>query len=150
MTAPRIRVVIAEDQRMVLGALAALLSLEEDIDVVAQASDGTEALAMALAHQPDVLVTDVEMPGMSGLDVALQLQAQGRTKVIVLTNFARAGYLRRALEAGVSGYVLKAQPADELAEACEAAAATGDPGFTDKLKDWFTQWATFGWFVRPA
>jgi two-component system response regulator DesR len=117
MTAPRIRVVIAEDQRMVLGALAALLSLEEDIDVVAQASDGTEALAMALAHQPDVLVTDVEMPGMSGLDVALQLQAQGRTKVIVLTNFARAGYLRRALEAGVSGYVLKAQPADELAEA---------------------------------
>jgi two-component system response regulator DesR len=101
----------------VLGALAALLSLEEDIDVVAQASDGTEALAMALAHQPDVLVTDVEMPGMSGLDVALQLQAQGRTKVIVLTNFARAGYLRRALEAGVSGYVLKAQPADELAEA---------------------------------
>ncbi|HEX3838123.1 MAG TPA: response regulator transcription factor [Steroidobacteraceae bacterium] len=117
MTAPRIRVVIAEDQRMVLGALAALLSLEDDIDVVAQATDGCEAVALARAHQPDVLITDVEMPRMSGLDVALQLQDQSRTRVIVLTNFARAGYLRRALEAGVSGYVLKAQPANELADA---------------------------------
>jgi two-component system response regulator DesR len=102
---------------MVLGALAALLSLEADIDVVAQASDGTEALAMVRTHQPDVLITDVEMPHGSGLDVALQLKDQSRTRVIVLTNFSRAGYLRRALEAGVSGYVLKAQPANELAEA---------------------------------
>jgi two-component system response regulator DesR len=117
MSAVRIRVVLAEDQRMVLGALAALLFLEGDIDVVAQASDGTEALTMVRAHQPDVLITDVEMPGMSGLDVAQQLKDQTRTKVIVLTNFARTGYLRRALEAGVSGYVLKAQPADELADA---------------------------------
>jgi two-component system, NarL family, response regulator DesR len=117
MSAHRIRVVIAEDQCMVLGALAALLSLEPDIDVVAQAGDGTEALAMVRTHQPDVLVTDVEMPRMSGLDVARQLQTQSQTKVIVLTNFARAGYLRRALEAGVSGYVLKAQPANELADA---------------------------------
>jgi two-component system response regulator DesR len=117
MTAPKISVVIAEDQRMVLGALAALLSLEEDIDVVAQATDGAAALAMVLEHQPDVLITDVEMPGMSGLDVARLLQGQSQTRVIVLTNFARAGYLRRALEAGVSGYVLKAQPADELADA---------------------------------
>jgi two-component system response regulator DesR len=84
---------------------------------VAQASDGTEALAMTRAYLPDVLITDVEMPGMAGLDVALQLRDQSWTKVIVLTNFARAGYLRRALEAGVSGYVLKAQPADELADA---------------------------------
>ena len=102
---------------MVLGALAALLSLESDIEVVAQACNGTEALALVLAHLPDVLITDVEMPGATGLDVALQLQGQSRTKVIVLTNFARAGYLRRALEAGVSGYVLKAQPANELADA---------------------------------
>ena len=117
MTARRIRVVIAEDERMVLGALAALLSLEHDIEVVAQASDGTAALAMVREHQPDVLITDVEMPGMSGLDVARLLQGQTQARVIVLTNFARAGYLRRALEAGVSGYVLKAQPAEELAEA---------------------------------
>jgi two-component system response regulator DesR len=117
MSAQRIRVVIAEDQRMVLGALAALLSLEGDIVVVAEASDGPEALAMVRTHQPDVLITDVEMPGASGLDVAQQLQGQSRTKVIVLTNFARAGYLRRALAAGVNGYVLKAQPAHELADA---------------------------------
>jgi two-component system, NarL family, response regulator DesR len=117
MTAHKIRVVIAEDQRMVLGALAALLSLEDDIEVVAQAADGTGALAMVREHQPDVLITDVEMPLMSGLDVARLLQGQTAARVIVLTNFARAGYLRRALEAGVSGYVLKAQPAHELADA---------------------------------
>jgi two-component system response regulator DesR len=117
MTANRIRVVIAEDQRMVLGALAALLSLEDDIEVVAQASDGTAALAMVREHQPDVLITDVEMPGMSGLDVAQLLRGKTQARVIVLTNFARAGYLRRALAAGVSGYVLKAQPASELADA---------------------------------
>lgn len=102
---------------MVLGALAALLSLEDDIEVVAQASDGAAALAMVREHQPDVLITDVEMPQMSGLDVALSLRGQRQVRVIVLTNFARAGYLRRALEAGVSGYVLKAQPANELADA---------------------------------
>jgi two-component system response regulator DesR len=113
----KIRVVIAEDQRMVLGALAALLSLEPDIEVVAQASDGNTALAMVSQHQPDVLITDVEMPLLSGLDVAQSLQGKTRARVIVLTNFARAGYLRRALEAGVTGYVLKAQPANELAEA---------------------------------
>jgi two-component system response regulator DesR len=100
---------------MVLGALAALLSLENDIEVVAQASDGTSALAMVREHRPDVLITDVEMPLMSGLDVARLLQGQTQTRVIVLTNFGRAGYLRRALEAGASGYVLKAQPAEELA-----------------------------------
>lgn len=117
MSAHRIRVVLAEDQRMVLGALAALLSLEDDIEVVAQAGDGTAALAMVREHQPDVLITDVEMPLMSGLDVARLLQGQTHVRIIVLTNFARAGYLRRALEAGVSGYVLKAQPASELANA---------------------------------
>jgi two-component system response regulator DesR len=117
MSARRIRVVIAEDERMVLGALAALLSLEHDIEVVAQADDGAAALAMVREHQPDVLITDVEMPQMSGLDVARLLQGRTQTRVIVLTNFGRAGYLRRALEAEVSGYVLKAQPASALAEA---------------------------------
>jgi two-component system response regulator DesR len=117
VSAAKITVVIAEDQRMVLGALAALLSLERDIDVVAQATDGHAALALVREHRPDVLITDVEMPGRSGLDVARVLQSETRTRVIVLTNFARAGYLRRALEAGASGYVLKAQPAEELADA---------------------------------
>jgi two-component system, NarL family, response regulator DesR len=111
------RVVIAEDERMVLGALAALLSLERDIEVVAQVSDGPQALAAIERHDPDILITDIEMPAMSGLDVASRLQGRCRTRVIVLTTFARAGYLRRALEAGVYGYVLKARPASELAEA---------------------------------
>jgi two-component system, NarL family, response regulator DesR len=114
----RTRVVIAEDERMVLGALTALLALERDIEVVEQASDGPRALAAIEHHDPDILITDVEMPGgMSGLDVASLLQGRSRTRVIVLTTFARAGYLRRALEAGVYGYVLKARPASELAEA---------------------------------
>ena len=113
----RIRVVIAEDQRMVLGALAALLSLERDIDVVAQVSDGPQALAAVARYEPDILITDIEMPGMSGLDVASRLQGRSSTRVIVLTTFARSGYLRRALEAGVYGYVLKARPATTLADA---------------------------------
>lgn len=115
MSVRKIRVVIAEDQRMLLGALAALLSLEPDIEVVGQAGDGSVALTLVREQQPDVLITDVEMPQISGLDVALALK--GEVRVMVLTNFARAGYLRRALEAGVSGYVLKAQPAEELADA---------------------------------
>lgn len=117
MMGSKITVVIAEDQRMVLGALTALLSLEDDIHVVGQAGDGAAALALVREHEPDVLITDVEMPGMSGLEVALALQGRSSTRVVVLSNFARAGYLRRALEAGVSGYLLKAQPADELAAA---------------------------------
>lgn len=112
-----IRVVIAEDQGMVLGALAALLALEHDIEVVAQANNGTVALAAVQRYEPDILITDVEMPGLSGLDVAGMLHGRSRVRVIVLTTFARAGYLRRALEAGVYGYVLKAQPASQLADA---------------------------------
>src|SRR5262245_51890527 len=112
-----IRIVLAEDQSMVLGALAALLALEHDIDVVAQVTDGQAALNAAREFRPDVIVTDIEMPGMSGLDVADRLSGHPTIRVIVLTTFARAGYLRRALDAGVSGYVLKAQPASELADA---------------------------------
>jgi two-component system, NarL family, response regulator DesR len=112
-----IRVVIAEDQTMVLGALAALLEMESDIDVVAQAANGREALRAVLAHRPDVLITDIEMPEMTGLDVAAELKKYAVTRVIILTTFARPGYLRRALEAGASGYLLKDRPARELAEA---------------------------------
>lgn len=109
-----IRVVLAEDQAMVLGAFARLLGLEPDLDVVATATDGPSALAAVRRLDPDVLLTDVEMPGASGLDVAAAL-AGGRTRVVVVTTFARSGYLRRALDAGVAGYVLKDAPIEELA-----------------------------------
>jgi len=113
-----IRVVIAEDQVMVLGALAALLEIEGDIGVVAQSRNGKEALAAVLEHKPDVFITDIEMPEMTGLDVAGELKRRHTgTRVIILTTFARAGYLRRSLEAGASGYLLKDMPAQELAEA---------------------------------
>lgn len=114
----QIRVVIAEDQGMVLGALAALLEIEGDITVVARARNGKEALRAVLAHRPDVFITDIEMPEMTGLDVAVELKRQHKdTRVIILTTFARAGYLRRALDAGASGYLLKDMRAEELAEA---------------------------------
>ena len=113
-----IRVVLAEDQGMVLGALAALLEIEGDIRVLAQARNGKEALRSVLEHRPDVFITDIEMPEMTGLDVAAELKRRRTgTRVIILTTFARAGYLRRALEAGASGYLLKDMRAEELAEA---------------------------------
>ena len=113
-----IRVVIAEDQGMVLGALAALLEIEGDIKVTAKARDGKEALEAVLTHKPDVFITDIEMPLMSGLDVATELKRRRTgTRVVIVTTFARAGYLRRALEAGANGYLLKDMPAEELAEA---------------------------------
>jgi two-component system response regulator DesR len=113
-----IRVLIAEDQSMVLGALAALLDIEDDIEVVGKARDGHEALALAARTKPDVVLTDIEMPQMTGLDLAAELRktGDGRPRVIILTTFARPGYLRRALEAGASGYLLKDAPAEKLAD----------------------------------
>ncbi len=113
-----IRVIVAEDQGMVLGALAALLETEADIDVVALAHDGREAVSLALEHRPDVLLTDIEMPHLTGLEVAAELKRlKLQTRVIILTTFARGGYLRRALEAGANGYLLKDSPPDMLANA---------------------------------
>jgi two-component system response regulator DesR len=113
-----IRVLIAEDQALVLGALAALLEIEGDIEVVGQARNGTEALDMVRSLRPDVLLTDIEMPQMTGLDLAAELKRQqAPVRVIIVTTFARQGYLRRALEAGVSGYLLKDSPAAQLADA---------------------------------
>jgi len=112
----KIRVVIAEDQEMVLGALAALLDMEDDIAVVAQARDGKQALEAVRTHKPDVLITDIEMPEMTGLDAASALKGSS-TRVIMVTTFARPGYLRRAMDAGANGYLLKARPARELADA---------------------------------
>ncbi|MBV9183427.1 MAG: response regulator transcription factor [Acidobacteria bacterium] len=114
----KIRVVIAEDQGMVLGALATLLEIETDIAVVARAKHGAEALTAVLEHKPEIFLTDIEMPEMSGLDVAAELKRRHwPTKVIILTTFARAGYLRRALEAGAAGYLLKDMAAEKLADA---------------------------------
>ncbi len=113
----KIRVLIAEDQSMVLGALAALLETEDDIEVVGQARDGEEALALAAKLRPDVVLTDIEMPKRTGLEVASALKGQSRTRVIILTTFARPGYLRRALDSGVVGYLLKDAPAATLANA---------------------------------
>ena len=113
-----IRVVIAEDQAMVLGALAALLEIEGDIEVVGRAHDGEAALAICTEQKPDVLLTDIEMPKLTGLELAAAVRrAQLATRVIILTTFARGGYLRRALEAGASGYLLKDSPAEQLANA---------------------------------
>lgn len=107
---------------MVLGALAALLDLQPDIEVVAQVEDGEAGLAAVLEHGPDVLVTDIEMPKMTGLELAAAVNEERKrgavpTRVVVLTTFARSGYLRRALVAGASGYLLKDAPASQLAEA---------------------------------
>ncbi|MEP7001085.1 MAG: response regulator transcription factor [bacterium] len=113
-----IRVIVAEDQALVLGALVALLEIESDITVVARARDGREAVALCAEHRPDVLLTDIEMPHLSGLAVASELQRSGSsTRVIIVTTFARAGYLRRALEAGASGYLLKDSSPEVLADA---------------------------------
>ncbi|MFD9738795.1 response regulator transcription factor [Umezawaea sp. NPDC059074] len=113
-----IRVVLAEDQGMVLGAFASLLDLQPDIEVVAGVSDGDAALVAVAEHRPDVLLTDIEMPGRSGLDVAAELRRRDDpTRVLIVTTFARGGYLRRAMDAGVLGYVLKDAPIAELVDA---------------------------------
>ncbi len=119
-----IHVLIAEDQGMVRGALATLLALEDDIDVVAQCSRGDEVVAVALAAQPDVALLDIEMPGLDGLQAAALLhQALPACTIIILTTFGRPGYLRRAMEAGATGFVVKDGPADQLAVSIRRAVA---------------------------
>lgn len=109
-----IRIVIAEDQELLLGALGSLLNLEDDMEVVGQASNGEEALALVHQLRPDVCIMDIEMPGKSGLEAAEALKTFG-CKIIILTTFARSGYLERALNADVCGYLLKDSPSEELA-----------------------------------
>jgi len=113
-----IRVLLAEDQAMVRGALAALLSREQDIEVVAEVARGDEVVQAALASQPDVALLDIEMPGGDGLAAAQALQkARPSCRSVILTTFGRSGYLRRAMESGVVGFLLKDAPAAELAVA---------------------------------
>ena len=112
-----IRVLLAEDQAMIREALAALLSFEEDIEVVAQVGRGDEVVRAALESKPDVALLDIEMPGMDGLTAAAELRRQSPgTKVVILTTFGRPGYLRRAMESGVSAFIVKDSPADKLAQ----------------------------------
>lgn len=109
-----IKIIIAEDQRMLLGALGSLLSLEDDMEVVGQASNGLEAISLVKKLQPDICIMDIEMPEKTGLEAAEELKGCG-CKVIILTTFARSGYFQRALKAGVKGYLLKDSPSEELA-----------------------------------
>ena len=113
----QIRVLLAEDQAMIREALAALLSFEDDIEVVAQVGRGDEVTMAARAATPDVALLDIEMPGMDGLAAAAALSRDNPDiKIIILTTFSRPGYLRRAMESGVSGFILKDSPADKLAQ----------------------------------
>jgi two-component system response regulator DesR len=115
---PVIRVLIAEDQGMVRGALTSLLTLEPDIEVVAEVSRGDEVLVAVQGTQPDVALPDIEMPGATGLGPPKGLRAaEAACRVLILTTFGRPGYLRRAMEAGASGFLLKDAPACELASA---------------------------------
>ncbi|QDP39011.1 response regulator transcription factor [Radiobacillus deserti] len=114
-----IKIVIAEDQRMLLGALGSLLDLEDDMEVVGKARDGKEAVQLVRTIHPDVCVMDIEMPVMSGLDAAEELKDHP-CKTIILTTFARPGYFERARKAGISGYLLKDSPSEELANSIRA------------------------------
>jgi len=117
-----IRILLAEDQRLLLGAIGQLLALEDDLEVVGRAADGDQAQALIEQDRPDLVVSDIEMPGMTGLELAEWLaRAYPEIRVVILTTFARPGYLRRALEAGVSGYLLKDTPAEKLADAMRRA-----------------------------
>ena len=113
-----IKLLLADDQALVRGALSALLGLEPDLEVVAEVGTGDEVVPAALRHRPDVAVLDVEMPGMDGITAAAALRAAlPSTRVLVVTTFGRPGYLRRALQAGASGFVVKDTPAAQLADA---------------------------------
>ena len=127
-----IGVLLAEDQAMVRGALASLLALEDDIEVVAEVGRGDEVLEAARRAEPDVVLLDIGLPGVGGLEVAELLRDQApAVRVVMLTTFNRPGYLKRAMEAGAAGFLLKDSPADDLARAIRAAAAgqrVVDPG----------------------
>lgn len=121
-----IRIYLAEDQGMLRGALAALLSLETDFEIVGQAADGESAWRAIREAPPDVLVADIEMPNWTGLELAQHIkQAELTTRVLILTTFARPGYLRRAMDAGARAYLLKDSPSEDLAAAIRKVHAGG-------------------------
>lgn len=134
-----ITVLVAEDQQMVLGAIGALLDMENDIQVIGKAPDGHAALEIARREKPDILTTDIEMPNLTGIEVAQQLKDEGsKTLVLIVTTFARPGYLRRALDAGVRGYLLKDRPSSVLTDAIRVVASGGraiDPELANAVWD---------------
>ena len=138
-----IRVVIAEDQGMILGALAALLELEDDIEVLFKASDGQEALEYIQRNQTqaDILITDIEMPNLTGLDLAQHIKEKKMdVRTIILTTFSRSGYLRRAMDSGVKGYLLKDSPSEELVVAIRKVATGGKVVAPELMADaWMEQ-----------
>ncbi|UQZ85266.1 Transcriptional regulatory protein DegU [Paenibacillus konkukensis] len=120
------KVIIAEDQGMLRGALSALLDLEDDVEVIGQAENGEEAMRLILELGPDLCIMDIEMPRMTGLDVAERLKEQGHPcRIVILTTFSRSGYFQRAIKAGVHGFLLKDSPIDELGEALRKVHAGG-------------------------
>lgn len=119
-----IRVVVADGQALIVGAVAALLSREDDMSVTGQFGNGRDCLEFIRRHRPDVLLSEIEMPGLSGLEVAECVAAEGLpTRIVIVTTFGRGGYLRRAMTAGVRGYVLKDSPAEQLPAAIRQVAA---------------------------
>ncbi len=121
-----IKILVAEDQAMVLGALVALLEIELDFEVKATALNGETAFKLLKEQPIDIVLTDIEMPKMSGLDLAIKIKEHNiKTRVIILTTFARPGFLRRALDAGVSGYLLKDTPSEKLANAIRKVVSGG-------------------------
>ena len=130
-----IRIVIAEDQQMMLGALGSLLNLEEDLEVVGKAGNGEEAISLVKQFQPDVCIMDIEMPMKTGLEAAEEIKDLN-CKVIILTTFARTGYFQRALKAGVNGYLLKDSPSEELANTIRSVMA-GKRIYAPELMDDF-------------
>jgi two-component system response regulator DesR len=121
-----IRVLLAEDQAMMRGALSVLLGLEDDLEVVAEVADGADVVPTALRERPDVALLDIEMPHVSGLEAAEQLAAALPTcRVVIVTTFGRPGYLQRAMAAGVAGFLVKDQPAEDLAGSIRRVASGG-------------------------
>ncbi|MEK4521374.1 response regulator transcription factor [Psychrobacillus sp. FSL W7-1457] len=119
-----IRVVIAEDQKMLLGAFSSLLSFEADIEVVGEAQDGQRAWELIVKETPDVCILDIEMPHMTGLELARKIQEeQIPSKVMIVTTFSRVGYLQKAIDSNVTGYLLKDEPIDLLIESIRKVAA---------------------------
>ena len=113
-----IRVLVVEDQALVRGAIGALLSLEDNIEVVAQASNGKEAITALKAHQLDIVLTDIEMPEVTGIELAEHIgEYYPEIKTMIMTTFSKVGYIKRSIQAGVKGFILKEAPSDELVDA---------------------------------
>ncbi|MCD8510354.1 MAG: response regulator transcription factor [Bacillus sp. (in: Bacteria)] len=135
-----IRIIIAEDQKMLLGALSSLLDLEDDMTVVGSADNGEDAVNLARKHEPDICIMDIEMPRKTGLEAAEEMKELGLgCKIIIVTTFARSGYFQRAVKAGVNGYMLKDSPSDDLADAIRSVMAGRRIYAPELIDDFYSQ-----------